>query len=49
MKIIQPSVQILTKDFENILKNIEVAGRVCYKSEDKITTDSATKFVGKLI
>jgi thymidylate synthase (FAD) len=31
------------------MKNIEVAGRTCYKSEDKITMDSATKFVEMII
>lgn len=32
-----------------ILKRIEEAGRVCYKSEDKITEDSARKFVTDLL
>lgn len=27
------------------MEHIEKVGRICYKSEDKITTDSATKFV----
>lgn len=31
------------------LKEIEIAGRTCYKSEDKITEDSAEKFVKMLI
>lgn len=30
---------------EDILRLIELAGRTCYKSEDKITTGSAKKFV----
>lgn len=34
---------------EAILKNIELAGRTCYKSEDKITEDSASKFVRMLV
>lgn len=34
---------------ETILKNIELAGRTCYKSEDKITEDSASKFVRMLV
>jgi thymidylate synthase (FAD) len=33
---------------ENPLKLIELAGRTCYKSEDKITDDSAASFVQKL-
>lgn len=46
MKLIRASFQILTKlDGEAILKNIEAAGRTAYKSEDKITIDSATDFV----
>lgn len=31
-------------DGAEILKKIERAGRTCYKSEDKITDDSATRF-----
>ena len=36
-------------DGEKMLKNIERAGRTCYKSEDKITSDSARKFVAMII
>lgn len=32
-----------------ILKHIERCGRVCYKSEDKITEDSAQQFVTNII
>lgn len=32
-----------------LLRRIETAGRVCYKSEDRITSDSASKFVHKLL
>lgn len=50
MRIIEPSVEILTDiDPKNILQTIEKAGRTCYKSEEKITEDSAVKFVGMLI
>lgn len=50
MKIIKPYHEILTQiNREEVLKNIEVAGRTCYKSEDKITEDSASKFVVMLI
>ena len=31
------------------IKIIEQAGRVCYKSEDKITEDSAKEFVDRMI
>lgn len=34
---------------EKILRDIEIAGRVCYKSEDKITEDSHLAFVRKAI
>lgn len=50
MKLIKQSHEIITRlDGEAILKHIELCGRVCYKSEDKITADSARKFVEKLI
>ena len=50
MKIVKPSFEILTPiDGISILKTLEIAGRTCYKSEDKITDDSAQAFVRKLI
>lgn len=50
MKIIKPYVEFITAiDGETILKRIEECGRVCYKSEDKITEDSAEKFVANII
>ena len=50
MKLIKPSYQILTKlDGPEILRNIEIAGRTCYKSEEKITEDSAEALVARLI
>lgn len=49
MKIIEPSFEIVPVNGEEILKNIERAGRTCYKSEDKITADSAHKFVAAII
>lgn len=46
MKIIKATFVIEDLiDGEEILKKIERAGRTCYKSEDKITVDSAAKFV----
>lgn len=36
-------------DGEEILKSIEKAGRVCYKSEDRITEHSAHRFVKMII
>lgn len=50
MKIIKPSVEILTPiDGTTILKHIETCGRVCYKSEDKITDDSCENFVKNIV
>ena len=52
MKIIEPSFEILTPftrtDAEAMLRHIERCARVCYKSEDKITADSASPFVRKI-
>ena len=50
MKIIAPSFQILTPvDGEEILKALERIGRVCYKSEARITQDSAKGFISNLV
>ena len=50
MKIIEASHSIETPiDGAEILKRIEKAGRTCYKSEDRITEESAKVFVRKLI
>lgn len=47
MKLIESSVQIIKE--KDPYKMIELAGRTCYKSEDKITEDSAKKFVDRMI
>ena len=47
MKIIKASFEILTAT-QNLEQVIELAGRTCYKSEDKITGDSACAFVSKI-
>lgn len=52
MKLIKPTVEIIKQeeyDLDNILKFIELTGRTCYKSEDKITETSAKDFVDKLV
>lgn len=50
MKIIKPSYEIIdTLNGKEILKKIELCGRVCYKSEDKITENSAREFVKQII
>lgn len=50
MRIVEPSFEILNApERENVLKHLELCGRVCYKSEDRITEESASRFVGFLI
>lgn len=51
MKLIKPSFEILDQQcgLEGIYKQIEISGRTCYKSEDKITDDSAKEFVDRMI
>lgn len=51
MKLLNPSYTILEQQegLEGIYKQIELAGRTCYKSEDKITDKSAEEFVQRMI
>lgn len=51
MRLIKPSFSIWDQQegLEGVYKQIEHAGRVCYKSEDKITEDSAKPFVDRMI
>lgn len=50
MKIIKAGYEILSQiNRDEILTSIETAGRTCYKSENKITGDSASAFVKMLI
>ena len=51
MKLIKPSFEIWEQEpgIEGIYKQIERAGRVCYKSEDKIAEGTAKKFVDRMI
>jgi thymidylate synthase (FAD) len=51
MKLIKPSFTIIEQPsgIEGIYKQIELAGRTCYKSEDKITETSAKDFVDRMI
>ena len=50
MKVLKPYVS-LEGDFnaETIMKHIEKAGRVCYKSENNISNDSAEKFIRNIL
>lgn len=50
MRIIEPYYEIMDEiQAMDILKKIEMFGRVCYKSEEKITKDSAEKFVRNIL
>ena len=51
MKLIKPYFEIWEQpaSLEGVYKQIERVGRVCYKSEDKITEDSAKPFVDRMI
>lgn len=51
MKLIKPKAELLLQKpgLEGIYKQIELAGRTCYKSTDKITKDSAKPFVDRMI
>lgn len=52
MRLIKPSFQIIKPTgytIDDIYKSIELAGRVSYKSEDRITEDSAKTFVERMM
>ncbi len=49
MKIIEPFFHIQDElDSASVAVRLEACGRICYKSEDKITEDSAIPFVTKI-
>lgn len=52
MRIIKPSAELAFGTAESphdLITNVERAGRICYKSEDRITSDSAQKFISSII
>ena len=51
MRIVKPNFEIWEQSvgLEGVYKQIEKVGRVCYKSEDKITESSAKPFVDRMI
>ena len=51
MKLIKPYFEIWEQSagLEGVYKQIEKVGRVCYKSDDKITEDSAKPFVDRMV
>ncbi len=48
MKVIEQTHEFISLP-EDLLKTLETAGRTCYKSEARITEDSAAKFVDMLV
>lgn len=51
MKLIESKAELVLQQegIEGVYKQIELCGRTCYKSEDKITEDSAKDFVERMI
>ncbi|WP_041277925.1 FAD-dependent thymidylate synthase [Desulfotalea psychrophila] len=50
MLIVDPSYEILGEmDSASLVERVEACGRICYKSEDKITPASAIPFVQKMV
>lgn len=51
MRLVKPSFEILEQgsNIDDMYKHIELCGRTCYKSNDKITEDSAKPFIDRMI
>ena len=51
MNLIKPSYEIIEQSsgIDGLYKHIELCGRTCYRSQDRITEDSARKFIDGLI
>lgn len=49
MRIIKPSIEIENIDGLALIRNIEKYGRTCYKSEGRLTTESAGPFIKNAI
>lgn len=51
MRLIEPRFEIIEQQsgLEGVYKQIEIAGRVSHKSEDKITENSSKEFVDRMI
>jgi thymidylate synthase (FAD) len=51
VRLIKPKVEIINQKpgVEGLFKHMELCARTCYKSEDKITEDSARKFIDNVI
>ena len=51
MKLIESKVEVIEQQpgLDGVYKQVELAGRTCYRSSDKITEDSAKEFVDRMI
>lgn len=51
MRLIKPKIELINQEpgVEGLFKHMELCARTCYKSEDKITEDSAKKFINNVI
>lgn len=50
MRVVKPSYEIIDViDGKEIIERLERMGRVCYKSEDRITSDSAKTFISNIL
>lgn len=50
MRVIEPSFEVIgTVDSASVMRELELIGRVCYKSEDRITEASADRFLASIL
>lgn len=50
MRIVKPGFQIISPvDGEQVLRHLEICGRVCYKSEDAMDSQSAARLVRHML
>lgn len=50
MRVITPGFEVLDEiNGKEILKRLEIIGRVCYKSENKVTDTSAADFIRRIV
>lgn len=48
MKVVEPSARVIDTIHQDPYRAIEIVGRLCYKSEEKMTDSSASKFVSSM-
>lgn len=51
MRLIKPKIELINQEpgVEGLFKHMELCARTCYKSENKITEDSAKRFINNVI